>query len=426
MISDDLRAIEQVIFEQDAIGPVSEGSPTVGSSATITCNDYVRPKDVFGPLIYSQSEEHLVSPQPIKLEDLKVEVPISPYKEALPMQNHVTFNEFVEEMLLDDPLSEYQGSNSSLGEMMAPAAEFIKLQSEQEQLHEADSKGRVEIPKIDFTLPVPPWKHLQDIYNDTAAILAAQRAFLLDIMGRYGYPTTWPGANKLHSKLKWTPFSPDLAKVVLNELFEDEQEKLDAYVIESSQVNDSSALTWKQPGLRALKHDDDEDDDLEGGHFEIDQPQDMASLIRMRRKQYDEGKAQSLINTTASRPENLTPQSHIEARQMAKGKREPTLLGTDYSSGMVTASFKRRQEESSHYPSKEVTNILLGGGPFSTASAVENYLEIRGSKKQKPIRSAFFISKPLSRNSNKGSEPQVVAPFEINPASHSGNQKVGQ
>jgi len=148
-------------------------------------------------------------------------------------------------------------------EVFGEAAKLIDRLVTQEHLIEADSTQRVSVPVLDFSLPIPPWRYLQTITKSKLKI--EQKSLLKELFFTYGKPNEWLGAEKIHHLMNWSPFSSELAKVILEEHIGNKEE-LNAFLVEHQQENiiDSNGTTWKPEGLRILeesKGDDDEDDD---------------------------------------------------------------------------------------------------------------------------------------------------------------------
>jgi hypothetical protein len=293
LLSDDIRAAEEAVFQADTLLPAwkKSNNNTEVFDATNTDQSSSNTPVVHTLSNFLNSDTPVSSSPRVKVADQKVEVPITPHRAIAVPGKFTICSEIVEEMLLDED-STYGDSPSDtpFQKAMQAAAENVKRWSEQEQLHEADVKSRVDVPKIDFALPDAAWKPLQSINHDRMAVLAAQRKAILQIEEEYGFSSNWIGAGQL--KLSWLPWDDNLAKVALDESFGDAND-LEPYLIDSIAVVDSSSLTWKPPGVRILKPDDDEDaeeDELELGYFTEKLPQDVTSLVRKRKMQYEEEK----------------------------------------------------------------------------------------------------------------------------------------
>jgi hypothetical protein len=324
----------------------------------------------------------------------------------------VIFNDVVEEMLLDGLFMADHSKSSVLGsdegctffrEAFGDAAANANRKIEQEQLQQADANGRVQVPIMDFRLPDPPWKLIQS-KDSSISVIEVRKAMVEDIQEKYGRPTLWPGINKLTPKLRWTVFPSDLAKVALDESFGDEHvvhNFLDHGANQSTV--DSGKLIWKSPGFRILKEDaDDDEDDLELGCFTAEKSQDVASLVRKRKMQYEEesldfNTSSETLGTAASTGNTLTDVK-IMVHQMGDNVIHGRKLRDKTSSSLPKDSAMTKHKPA--HDRREEMNPLLGG-PFSASDALDNFLEIRASKKQKPTQSSYFAGPSPEGQSSK-------------------------
>jgi hypothetical protein len=332
----------------------------------------------------------------IKLDDLKVEIPLMPAMPIPSLPKTVAFNDIVEEMLLDGLCMADQSEASLLGsdegctffqEAFGDTAANAIRNIEQEQLQQSDANDRVQVPIMDFRLPEPPWKFIQP-KGSPISIVDVQKSMVVNVQEQYGHPSIWPGITKLNTKLRWTVFPKDLAKVVLDESFGDDEVLNGLLDHEANkQVVDSGKLTWKPPGFRILKEDaEDDEDDLELGSFETEKYQDVALLVRKRKMQYEE--EGSNFNTSIDTfPENVHAKTTLA---------DATAMEHQISHSLVQ-SRKPRNKASSSLP--KYMNPLLDG-PFSVSNALDNFLEIRAAKKQNPKQSAYFAGPPTGGQSS--------------------------
>jgi hypothetical protein len=348
-------------------------------------------------------------------------VPLMPASPINSRPKTVTFNDFIEEMLLD-PTYKNDGSESSISgreevgkyfrEAFGDAADIANRCIEQEQLQEADAKRRVQVPIMDFRLPSPPWKfvHPKDGSDGTTSLQKGTAG----ILEEFGRPPSWPGLHRLAKKLRWTVFASELAQVALNENFgDDESFRTFLRCDRNEQVVDSHALTWKPQGFRILKKDDEcEEDDLEVGHFEAEKSQDVATLVKKRKMQYEEESSTSYTSANKLDTRLSAVDLTLDSITLEHQKNENMVLGGEDFADRVTPSMPQNIDTSRNRlirDRREETNPLLDG-PFSASNALDNFLEIRVSKKQKPTQSEYFAnssttnqcSKPLPENITKG------------------------
>lgn len=408
LTDEDLRNAEEAIFEQESLGSAVQCSSSFTNlPATVAGSTHVIPSDVFLPSNFLESNEDSPFSMLEKPEDRKVEVPLMPATPAPTLPKIVTFSEVVEEMLLDSVFKR-DASESAVSvrevdtyfrEAFGDAAENANRSIEQEQLQEADAKNRVQVPVMDFNLPNPPWKLIQ-AEGCPAKTIAAQKAIVANIQEIYGLPLPWPGVNKLNLKLRWTVFPSELAKSALDESFGDDEE-LHTFLehFQNQQVLDSHGLTWKPPGLRILKENDESEDDLEIGHFDAEKSHDVAALVKKRKIQYEEENSKYNVsaNTLNRRPFTGDPVIENTAQSRNPGDKLTSNLPENIKT--TRDKFVRNQRE-------EMNPIF--NSHFSASDALDNFLEIRVSKKQKPAVSEYFAG-PSIENPCPKPLPETLA-----------------
>ncbi|KAI9836355.1 MAG: hypothetical protein M1819_001384 [Sarea resinae] len=318
--------------------------------------------------------------------DLKIETPLTPPQTTQhpaftgPSHQKQTLPHLLDSLVpsLPPPLPSTPSGASSL----SPTAAFINAQIQplalqatrrvkQEQLLESDATiHRVSIPLMDFSLPLPPWKvytcrlNSKVKYREAHSELLSQCKLLNALKSRCFTERDlgWPGAARLERSLPWAPFGPELGDVAVNENFGRGNEKAVEDILESlTLINDKDIDVGviggkKGSGLSILTSglDGDEDDDsILPGTAKLQTDMDSLLLRRKRKIQVD---------------------------------------------GDGSYAFPRA-ETALNLSSSSMTFSLLGG-IFSTATALDNFLELRGSstitpiaKKQKILtQSPYFAS----------------------------------
>jgi hypothetical protein len=257
------------------------------SSATYPGDAMINLGDIYSPMA---SLDNPPSPQIqcFKRDDLKVEEPLTPQPQIIAPKS-VKFSQIVEEMDLepisctDTPALESTFFEDAFGD----AAEMATKQSEQEKLIEADATARVDMPVMDFAIPIPPWK-VPVVQGHPATLESSQKALISKVIG--GNPRKWKGSNQVLLNLRHNPFPHNLSKVALEDNFEASDYTWEAVIKLSGgeEVFDSSSLTWKPPGLIVLL-DDDDDGEIEQRRFPKENPRDLRYLIKKRKIQLEEG-----------------------------------------------------------------------------------------------------------------------------------------
>jgi predicted nuclease of predicted toxin-antitoxin system len=396
----DLEAVEKIIFQDDAILAPPRDSFQDSETPKDEC---INPRDLYLNFEDTPSDELIPQSTRVKPDDRKVEVPLTP-PDPISTSKTVTFSEIVEEMLLDTEFSD-GGEDADMDalrddplfhrgeayEMLKQASEAVHNTLNNEQLQEAATTKQVKVPVLDFTAPEPPWKQLE-ILRGSEKLTAGQRAMVLRTKQEYPFPDRATGLKVLESRIRWTPFPADLAKVALEEeIGDDEKVENLLMMTKDSDVIDSSGMTWKAPGLRILRNDDEDEDDLEPGTFMSEQPEDMTSLLKKRKLHMTDHNSFANSSQKLTALENLVTQmsagveefrkveSMMMKSTMPRRKNTPSMPGD---SATARAKFQDDLQE----------NLSLVDQNFSAENALDKFMEIRGVKKPKLMTSAHFAA----------------------------------
>jgi hypothetical protein len=395
----DLEFIQERIFKNDMPIPIKNGrvmgdesSDDLGSSDTIKMADIYSPAaSLDRPPAYPQLESTRA-----KREDLKVEEPLTPTKPAdLPKTS--LFNDIVMECPIatgsSPPKDPFE--SSYFQDAFGDAYENATRASEQEVLIPADTTARVEVPIMDFSLPTPPWS--LRIGPASTSILEMQKNMMKGVIGQC--LPKWPSHGKL--KVRYNPFPHDLARVAFEEQFLDEDSTWQAFIKdpEGDPVIDTSTLTWKPQGLRILKEDDD--DEIEPAQFEKGLPEDFPYLVKKRKMEIEErDNGSGLASATQDSTTNAIT-TQLPRRKTPK----QTQLGSKGKQPQLDRVDRGRS--------------LLLGGPFSVGNSVDNFLEIRGTKRSKLGESSSFTKVstqvPVPARANSPSELLIQLPIRNSP-----------
>ncbi|KAI9761045.1 MAG: hypothetical protein M4579_001308 [Chaenotheca gracillima] len=279
------RRFEEVLRKECSILPLLGNSDPLGK---------VNGHDLLPDAIYSIGEIHSplnfldqTSSSPIRNNTLpyqqKVDSPLIPLMtmESPPRTTDlVSIQEAMKDLNPDrngpvqrpwHPLSEDDGLDDFFS-TMKPLADQANRELEQEQLQEADSTKRVQVPIMDFSVARPPWEPPPKTATGRYWIEQEMRT----IKAENPKMTMWPGSNLLDRRLTWTPFPTKLGKISLDEYIGDMEvvtEFLDSFEL-GKQV-DSTIFAWKPEGLRILdeiENEDTDDDEIEPDLHEQKQP----------------------------------------------------------------------------------------------------------------------------------------------------------
>lgn len=385
--------IEKRILEQDALGSVHGAEKD--ETSVMMCHEKNKTSlgDIYSPLASEDGviTSPLMETQWMKHDLLKIEETLTPPGPS-PVPKTVHFSSIVEEMLLKSTSSPNLEitEDTFFEEAFGDAGERVMRQAEQETLIAADTTARVEVPILDFSTVDPPWKKL-DNQNDPSDLLVIQKALFQHTNIGQELPR-WPDVKRTEIKLKWNPFPHELAQVKMWDDFEMDDDVWKVIVNDpgGDDILNTSCLTWKRPGLRILM-DEDEDDDIEPGQFLSQEPQDLSYLVKKRKAEIEE-------REVAAKTTSFDPNSRVIA--------QPAKEATSQSRDFITAAQKLQAEQQND-------DMGLLGEAFSIANALDNYLEIRGTKKQKFAESPHFPSNPANSAAKSVPAPDIVTPIPL-------------
>lgn len=267
-------------------------------------------------------------------EALATTIPI--YAEAFPTDDYENFGEDVE-MLFDSTLR--------------PAAEAAVFEVETEQLSEADSTMRFEVPTIDRTMPLLPWDRFRPSHDEQKLPLESgikREKELLSVLKAtlLREEKLWPGGSSIdHDVGGWVPFPSHLG-IVANE------EKLDEgsheWYLAKLSSKETEAQAWKPEGLRILDERDNNDDKLEEATHAIyvntgPTVEDLQILIARRQQEISTVRGFGGINrasTTMTAPSREQYTNHTNSCQDNEAQ---LILGTRFSATTSLDRFMQAQ-----------------------------------------------------------------------------------
>lgn len=337
--------------------------------------------------------DHLPTILKRRADDLKVEGPLTPpILSDSPMKKLKSVS-FAKMIQLDDTFepwnevhrpstAESHSITDTLLKELGSLADEANRKVENERLTGADTVARVEVPVIDFALPVAPW----DEYSKRRSSknlsgfteLEAQMRFLqLVKRDDLKTATAWRGISDLD--LRWGWFASPSSSIKLNEELHGENEfnKIQADLKQAS-IATSSNEVWKKDGLQILeeKEDDEEEEDLELAEAEAEEWNDMEALIRKRKLEMDDQEAV------------LEPQRKQKAAgtsQPLRGSRPRPEHGVRSQQSTWPTSRLASASKSKDAPSE------LMFGSFSASTALHKFMETQGR--------AIKATKPLEQDS---------------------------
>lgn len=374
----ELQGLESIIFRQDANGLSSH-------SITHSCDShneqacymsYVKISDICSPF---KNQEDSPKISRLKREYLKVDENLTP-ESCAPEYPKSTELESILEVSSHDPnnnqdLLEFDCNFAE--ETFLPAYKVTTQKVEQEDLIEADVLCRVDVPNMDFSKVEPPWKIFEKATLQNTAASFLESALLNECIKNGD--SLWSELNLTNDKLNWDPFPGYIEeKCIKEDKIQQDDSIWDDFIPpdDSNSVLSSSSVVWKHEGLSIVKEDNKYEETICFCYSHETIPGSISSLVKKRKLQIEEKKApnpQKYISENSIADQACSSQLSPEIEQ-------PNNFGNSHSLGLLS-------------------------GAFSARNAVDNYLQIRGSKRRKLTECPYF-------NTN-GQEKQVPQDFRI-------------
>ncbi|KAF1993700.1 hypothetical protein P154DRAFT_449475 [Amniculicola lignicola CBS 123094] len=401
----ELRVLEEQIFKEDVLVPPSREN---SNSSDIMLLD-AEGRDSNSNLAQDSSKE---SPPRVKrkAQDLKLESPLTPLTTTdspAKRTKSVSFPDMLHEYIPDLPslyddgnnVLNSQGSFNDFFKEIEPLAEEAKRKVENEKLSEVDTVMRLDVPDMDFTLPIAPWNEFAQKKSGKhpagQTVLDTQCKFITQVKRHYlKSATSWHGVGRLEREMHWSPFSTHMAAVTIKEQIHDEGllskllEEVGSYEIVTSEM-----AVWKREGLRILEDDEESEEELELAESDVveDERDDMQVLIRKRRLEMEKEDEEEVADVPvpnsnimsrkwrAKKPKTLaqaTPEKHERShggKQKPASSLQPTRQPKSDSQDATELSKAKALKST---PSLD--NSLMFGGSFSATSALHKFMAVHG------------------------------------------------
>lgn len=315
------------------------------------------------------------------LESLKIEGPLTPL-DSTPPSSGLVIDMLVSASAMDidqvmskgHPHSiDTESEKDSIGIfsddtliILKEKAASVRRATEQEQLQAADAIARIEIPKMDFSIPDPEWHKIPPG-------AASQLAWIEKTHKALNIPP-WPKNSKSERGLRWSPFDSRIAHISTNESIDhdDDAEALLNFP-NHLPVLTSADYVWKQPGLAILREEEEEDDEEQLKPPTAKDDRDIESLVRKRKYELE-----NLDLEQRSASDSASPIDLIQVPENA-----------------ASASFQTPLSGHGKLP-----HLLLGcNDPSATSTLLSNYVDFHTAKRQKQAKSSFFpiAAKPVAQ-----------------------------
>ena len=370
----ELRAVDQKIFEGQSIRPSSHVTNPPSQETDPTLLDSESIGEIYSPL--KRIKDPPSSPPIRKLapKNLKVEAPLTPlqYEQPPPWERKdITYKEAIREVIpvmpspIASPEDRWSEEFDSFFERdIAPIAIKAERSIEQEQLQEADTMFRVPVPVMDFSLPIAPWK-ISATRAGAKAEIENIKERLLALKTSHFSKHNWPGNGASERSLQWMPFPAALGRVETYETIVDGSMTSEYLAI--PECMDSSTLTWKPDGLRLFDDlGDPDEEELEIGSFP--EPQDIESLVKKRKReiQQEEQEEQQTTGNVSDKfaswkVTNGKPVNHDAFRKVPKLLPSPTSRATEVEDNGAIAKMQEKVTDK----------------PFSALESLEHFMSLR-------------------------------------------------
>ncbi|KAI4743571.1 hypothetical protein E4T50_06003 [Aureobasidium sp. EXF-12298] len=220
--------------------------------------------------IEAASETHFSPPLKRKRpEDYKIELPLSPaLQSSSPTKKFkmVTFSdelcttipEYAKPFSSDDS-NGTDGISDFFERVIKPGAQSALLAINGEQLTQANSVLRVDVPVVNQTSPLPPWEVFAHKQLSCQTELEAQQQLISMLKREFIKPCEkWPNVGKVDSSMsRWRPFDMRQSDLLGEDI---DCDYLDEFGPEEPQDTTSG---WKLDGLRVLDPCEDDDEEIE-------------------------------------------------------------------------------------------------------------------------------------------------------------------
>ncbi|KAK8051821.1 hypothetical protein PG993_003206 [Apiospora rasikravindrae] len=245
--------------------------------------------------------------------------------------------------------------SDELLEELEAGAHSAKLTIEQERLEQADAIARVQVPIMDFAIANPEWrKRGHDSNQQLKYLLHAPRMALTKWKENYRERDFW-----------WAPLPYRFRQVSLDESLDDEvggDDVLSMY--NETDVPTAASYVWKRPGLAILR-EPEEDDEEEYLPVSDLQYMGLSDILRKRKLELDDAE---------------------------RGRSSP-------SSNASAIDLVRHPNEAQSTNAARPTSLLVGRDEPNAATALlENYVNLRATKRQKNEVSSFFGPKKSAQS----------------------------
>ncbi|TIA34971.1 hypothetical protein D6C78_06467 [Aureobasidium pullulans] len=333
------------------------------------------------------SDSYTTSPLKRKRpEDFKVEVPLSPaLLSSSPTKKTkiVTFSDelcttipdYAKPFPLGDSNSADERYDEALKKVLKAGAESAVSAIENEQLTQADSTLRVEIPTIDQSGPLPPWEMFSRNQLGFGTSIEAQQQMISMLRRETISPReVWSGVVRINRAMtRWRPFDTRLSDLPKEEITCDD---LDDFKNEEPQDTTSG---WKLDGLRILDACEDDDEAIEFADMPIILERLGSTETMPEGKAWSEKGGPKLAAMLQPR-QPLFPLSRVATHTLLEGL---------------------KPHKSPAYPQP------LLGNTFSASNSLDRFMQIQTGKKASPkvseesrlqaTTSPIHIAKPTSK-----------------------------
>lgn len=271
LIGKDAAAVEEELLREDGLisATPTDGQDTGADDPSAAIDEFVAIPSSSSPISRK------------RLRSIRVEPPLTPQDARVTSEEGSTAEGKNKRLRLDQDTMAFlpdpditsfvepsgllqKRDDTFLQDSIMREAESVTRELHNEQLVELDTTMRVKVPQLDPVQLQAPWdrftKTSQNETDPQENFLRTMREESLKDQRK------WTGVSKIERSLPWAPFPSYLAKVDLNEEFDDES--LERYL---SQLNleDGSAdvdvwvLLATENLLRTLRKDDSEDEEIQ-------------------------------------------------------------------------------------------------------------------------------------------------------------------
>ncbi|KAL2121267.1 hypothetical protein VTJ04DRAFT_5294 [Mycothermus thermophilus] len=201
-------------------------------------------------------------PSPKISRDMKVDVPLLPSSdegtglEVVRVLDSADLAKARELIISSENSSGSEGPTGQLVALFKASETTVMRQAEQEKLQPLDATARVQVPILDFSLPVPEWE--RRLWDEKEMFQWIQKDLDVDWQS-----SKWPQNRAAEQSMVWKPLTHMNERKLVTEKIEVESAILESFLrrYRDDEILTSGDYVYKEPGPAILRWPEFEDDE---------------------------------------------------------------------------------------------------------------------------------------------------------------------